>query len=34
VFIDALRRKGPLRAGLDRDSAIDIVWLFTGPAGR
>ena len=31
VFIDALRRKGPLRAGLDRDSAIDIVWLFTGP---
>jgi hypothetical protein len=31
VFIDALRRKGSLRAGLDRDSAIDIVWLFTGP---
>jgi hypothetical protein len=31
AFIDALRRKGPLRAGLDRDSAIDIVWLFTGP---
>jgi AcrR family transcriptional regulator len=31
VFVDALRRKGPLRAGLDRDSAIDIVWFFTGP---
>jgi len=31
VFIDALRRKGPLRDGLDRDSAIDIMWLFTGP---
>lgn len=31
VFVDALRRKGSLRAGLDRDSAIDIVWLFTGP---
>jgi AcrR family transcriptional regulator len=31
VFVDALRRKGPLRAGLDRESAIDIVWLFTGP---
>ena len=31
VFIDALRHKGSLRAGLDRDSAIDIVWLFTGP---
>jgi TetR/AcrR family transcriptional regulator, regulator of autoinduction and epiphytic fitness len=31
VFVDALRRKGSLRAGLDRDSAIDIVWFFTGP---
>ena len=31
VFIDALRRKGPLRDGLDRDSGIDIMWLFTGP---
>jgi AcrR family transcriptional regulator len=31
VFVDALRGKGPLRAGLDRAAAVDIVWLFTGP---
>ena len=31
VLVDALRRKSPLRPGLGRDAAIDIVWLFTGP---
>jgi AcrR family transcriptional regulator len=27
--VDALLRKGPLKAGLDRDSAIDLVWVLT-----
>jgi hypothetical protein len=31
AFVDALRGNGPLRAGLDRDSAIDIVWFFYRP---
>ena len=29
TFIDALLSKGPLRAGLGREAAIDIVWVLT-----
>jgi AcrR family transcriptional regulator len=29
AFVDALLGKGPLRAGLDRDAAIDVVWALT-----
>ena len=29
IFVDALLPKGPLKAGLDRESAVDIVWVLT-----
>jgi AcrR family transcriptional regulator len=29
TFIDALLSKGPLKAGLDRETAIDILWILT-----
>ena len=29
IFVDALLRKRPLKDGLDRTAAIDIVWLLT-----
>jgi AcrR family transcriptional regulator len=29
--IDALLGKGPLKPGLDRDSAVDLLWVFNGP---
>ena len=29
IVIDALLRKSPLKAGLDRAAAIDIVWILT-----
>jgi len=29
TFIDALMAKGPLRQGLDRDAAIDVLWAVT-----
>ena len=28
--IDALLGKGPLKPGLDRDSAVDLLWVFNG----
>lgn len=31
TIIDALLHTGPLKAGLDRDEAIDIVWVLTSP---
>ncbi len=31
-IVDGLTDKTPLRAGLDRSEAIDIVWLLMGPA--
>jgi AcrR family transcriptional regulator len=31
-IVDALTAKAPLRAGLDRSEAIDIVWLLMDPA--
>lgn len=31
TIIDALLRKGPLKAGLGRDEAVDIVWVLTSP---
>jgi AcrR family transcriptional regulator len=30
-FVTALAAKGPLRAGLDQDTAVDIAWLQTAP---
>lgn len=29
VFVDALRAKGPLKAGLGRDEAVDVLWALT-----
>jgi AcrR family transcriptional regulator len=29
IFVDALLHKSPLKAGLDRAAAIDIVWILT-----
>ena len=29
--IDALVGKGPLKPGLDRDSAVDLLWVFNAP---
>jgi AcrR family transcriptional regulator len=29
TFVDALRKKTPLKADLDREAAIDIVWVLT-----
>lgn len=31
TIIDALRRTGPLKAGLDREGAVDILWVLTSP---
>jgi AcrR family transcriptional regulator len=31
TIIDALCRTGPLKAGLDRETAIDILWVFISP---
>ena len=31
-IVDALTEKTPLRAGLERTQAIDIVWLLMDPA--
>jgi hypothetical protein len=28
TIIDALLRNGPLKAGLDRESAVDILWIL------
>jgi len=30
-IIDALLGKGPLKPGLDRDSAVDLLWVFNEP---
>ncbi len=32
LVVDSLLRKGPLRPGLDRDTAVDILWVLTGTA--
>lgn len=29
AFVDALRSKGPLKAGLGRDEAVDVLWALT-----
>jgi AcrR family transcriptional regulator len=31
TIIDALLSKAPLKAGLDRDQAVDVLWLLTSP---
>jgi hypothetical protein len=31
LIIDALLRQGPLKPGLDRQAAIDLLWAITAP---
>jgi len=31
MYVTTLAEKGPLRAGVDIDTAIDVLWLYMAP---